>query len=104
MKIIEGTAGEIIKYYNERSYADKSNTYKIEAENSTDNLCKSNHWSKTKQRWIPIMDMDKTYILNVIRERIKIKSAITNINGLLEDEEFKALIEVLAYKLREDNL
>lgn len=98
MKIIEGTAEEVLKYYNEGvfskkgTFADKTESYQLLS------LKNTYHWSNGKSCSIPIKEMSKNYILNVLRKMFKEE---TN-DELLEESEFESLILNLADKIIDD--
>jgi len=104
MKIIEGTPQEIFEYQLKKAVANKKtidNTPKSPKYPSTlaDILKEEGeHWSKNKCEWIFIRDMDKSYILNVLKQ--KFNSHLSN-EVLLKNDEVKSLILTLADKIKE---
>jgi hypothetical protein len=99
MKIteIEGTPEEIKGYLNKDIKANKVINRPIWSWSPKDLLKTEKHWSNNKQEWVLIEEMDMSYILNVIR--IKLRENKSNIILLEQDDEFKALIAHLADKL-----
>lgn len=105
IKEIEGTPQEIFEYQLKKAVADKktiANTPKLSkypdytlADASRE---EGQHWSKNKCEWVFIRDMDKSYILNVLKQ--KFNSHLSN-EVLLKNEEVRSLILTLADKIEE---
>lgn len=95
MKIIEGTPEEIKQYLKEDIKQTK--TVVSRPVWTPRALSKDErHWSNNKQEWVWIDDMNPSYILNVIRIKLKENSN----DALLEkDDEFKSLIAHLSDKI-----
>ncbi len=100
MKIIEGTPEEI------KEYLDKEKNLSRPVSRPTPggfgkylvtmNLKdRARHWSRNKSEWVYIKDMDSSYIINVLRQKLNDDTAIS----LLDDTEFKSLIINLSDKI-----
>jgi hypothetical protein len=107
MKItqLEGTPEEINEYQIKQTSVNKktiANTPKLSqypCYTLADALMEEGrHWSRTKCQWVFIRDMDKSYILNVLKQ--KFNSGLPN-EKLLKNEEVRSLILTLADRIKE---
>jgi hypothetical protein len=108
MKIIEGTPQEITEYITKRnqenSFSNKSDSLKKEQTKGygfsflqREIIKNEYHWSNSKQQWVPIKDMNETYIINVLRKKLNDNRAV----NLMEDDEFLSLVVTLSDKIVE---
>jgi hypothetical protein len=104
MKIIEGTPQEITEYIAKNSSGNPflTKTEILKKSNMSLSLKKEGikndyHWSNSKQQWVPIRDMNETYIINVLRKKLDESRAVS----LMEDDEFLSLVVTLSDKIVE---
>ena len=100
MKIIEGSPQEIFEYQQQQLSENKVHPFfnKQTVKKTPLKFRDELHWSSTKQQWVRLSNMDSVYIVNVLRKMLRENQP----KDLLENNEFKALIVNLGYKIEEE--
>ena len=101
MKIIEGTPKEILEYQEQKLSTNKNPfTAKQPVKRMPFLFKDAIHWSETKKQWVRVSDMDSVHIANTVRKMLREDLA----KDVLENDEFRALIVNLAYRIEEEDV
>lgn len=100
IKEIEGSPQEILEYQKQQISSDKVYPFVTrQPEKRMPFKFKDEiHWSSTKQQWIRLSNMDSIYMINVLRKMLRENQP----KDLLENNEFKALVVNLGYRIEEE--
>lgn len=98
MKIIEGTPEEIFKYQEQQNINKNPFAHRQPVKRMPFKFSDAVHWSNTKHEWVQMCNMDSLYITNVLRKMLRENSP----KDLLENDEFRAFIVNLGYRIEEE--
>ena len=104
MKItqIEGNPQEILEYQKQQLSVNKIHPFvtKQPEKRMPFKFKDAIHWSSTKREWVQLSDMDSLYIVNALRKMLRENQP----KDLLENDEFRAFIVNLGYRIEEEEV